>query len=177
VPRVSGSHFFDSIQKNKSLSIGFVMGMRSRASGLKALSTVAMLSTFAFLIGMLVYLSIESFRIDTWLGFRSVVASILPILAMVYLSHFTRIFQSGHPNPQVNVFIIYGIWTLMLLILDRSWDFGTVPVMELLISATFASIFWRSNKQTASSSIFACCYGVLVGLFTFVCFFRVGPVG
>jgi hypothetical protein len=43
------------------------MGMRSRATGLKALSTVAMLSVFAFLIGMLVYLSTESFKIDAWL--------------------------------------------------------------------------------------------------------------
>jgi hypothetical protein len=103
---------------------------------------------------------------------------------MAYLGNLTRVFQSGSPNPKVNVFIIYGIWTLMLLILDKSWDFGPVPVMELLISTTFASIFWRSNRQTARSNrqaarsnIFACCYGVLVGLFTFVCFFRIAPIG
>ena len=147
--------------------------MKSRTSRHQIFDFLALLGALIFLLGTLVYLVIGAFTLGLEYGLRSLAACILPVIVITYVGSFTRLFQIGRPNQNFNVFFIYTLWTLMLLILGTTWNFTAIPLLELLTSTTLTSILWRTRKRASDSKLFACCYGVLAGALAFVCIFGI----
>lgn len=147
--------------------------MRSKALSTQILNSIAVIGTIAFLLGALLYMTLEAFSLGVLFGFRSLVACILPPLVMAYLNSSTDISYGRGKNQNFNLFFLHAVWMLMLLVLGSVWDFTVVPLIELLFSLTLASIWGRARKRNSESRVFACCYGILIGLLCYVCFFGI----
>lgn len=147
--------------------------MATKARQKKVLHTIAFVGAIAFLLGALIYLVIQAFSAGVLYGLRSIVACVLPLIVMVYVGSSTDIDYGRRGNQNFNLFFIYSIWTLMLLVLGSTWQFPALPLIELLISATLASILWTSKRRHSQSRVFASSYGVLTGLLAYVCFFGI----
>lgn len=145
--------------------------MKSKSASSKVLNPIVIAGAFVFLLCTLAYFVISAFALDLLYGLRSLVACFIPVLVAVYIGSFTRVFQSGRPNQNFNVFFIYTLLTLMALIFSSGWQFVALPLPELAFSTLLASVIWRTRKRETQPKVLTCCYGILTGLLTFVCFF------
>jgi hypothetical protein len=138
---------------------------------LKGLSTLALLCSIIFLLGSIIYLVVEAFSQSLWFGIRSLAACILPALVLFYLNTFTRIFNIKTYNRNFNLFVVYGLWTLFILVVGSVWEFEPVPLLEILFSFTLTSILFRIKKHSEGQKLASSCYGVLTGLLVYISIF------
>ena len=121
----------------------------------------------AYLLLALFFLINSAFEASVEYGLRSIAACFLPIIVMVFVSTYTSISKSNRYNPNINLFIIYSIWTMVVLMLGSGWQFGGVPLIEFLLSSILASIFKKTLSPNNIAQIYACCYGVIFSVLGF----------
>lgn len=138
---------------------------------LKRLNSFACICTIIFLLGSILYLVVEAFSQSLWFGIRSLAAGILPALVLYYFNSFTPIFNIKDNNLNVNLFVIYGLWTLFILVLGGVWDFEPLPLFEVLFSLTLTSLLFRIKTHSENQKLASSCYGVLTGLLVYISIF------
>ncbi|HEY9735672.1 MAG TPA: hypothetical protein V6D06_05290 [Trichocoleus sp.] len=106
-----------------------------------------------------------NFATDFILGLRSLAAGILPILAAVYVGFLLNLKIPANESraPAVNNFVIFTLWTLLLIGLDETYDFQGMPLKELLYSLTLATLIWRYKRLNSFETLVSCCYGIVCG--------------
>lgn len=148
----------------------------SRSSLAKFLNPIVFIITAIYFLLALSILVVGAFEANLIYGFRSVAACLIPFIILIFIYAYTPLSESGRRNPNFNLFFIYAVWTLMLMTLSEIWQFQALPLLELLLASTFASIFWRTLKPSSSSQLYACCYGIIVGVLGYVTVFGTSPI-
>ncbi|NJM85733.1 MAG: hypothetical protein HC873_05475 [Leptolyngbyaceae cyanobacterium SL_1_1] len=136
---------------------------------MKIVNFLAIATTVAILGGFIIYLVFISFANGFGNGLRSLAATILPIIVLTYVGKYSQLFRSEHRAPLFNVFFIYAVWSVILMMLVRLLHSESFPIAELLFSSTLATIFWRDSSRSFRG-ILSCSYGVLVGFLVYVIF-------
>ncbi|MGP1373356.1 MAG: hypothetical protein ACTS3T_11050 [Almyronema sp.] len=146
---------------------------RSKKSGsnrfLTAVNFLAIATTVAILGGFIVYFVVASFDNSVGSGVRSLAATFLPVIVLTYIGRYSQLFRSQHRVPLFNIFFIYAVWLIILMLVVRLINHETFPIGELLFSGTLATIFWRDDTKSFRG-ILSCSYGVLVGFLVYVIF-------
>jgi hypothetical protein len=98
-------------------------------------------------------------------GLRSLAAAVLPITISAYFGFIARPKMPVRDSnaPVINNFIIFLLWIVLVIGVDRSLGAILFPVAELLYSVTLASMLWRYRYRDSLKSLIAACYGVLAG--------------
>lgn len=138
---------------------------------LKSLNSLALICSIIFLLSSLIYLVVDAFSQSLWFGIRSLAGCILPAVVLYYLNVFTPIFNIKNNNRNVNLFVVYGLWTLFILVLGSAWDFNPIPLFEVFFSFTLTSLFFRIKKHAEKQKLASSCYGVLTGLLVYISIF------
>ena len=142
---------------------GMPSGIMLVVHGLVAAIAVSILLAYA--LSFIVF----SFDISAVMGLRSLAAAILPVAAILFVSYFTNFFQLPRRVPVFNLYFIFSVWTIFLLIFARRLYGFAIPIGELLFSVTLAATCWRYGRHSFSAFI-SCCYGVLTGALIYVTF-------
>lgn len=131
----------------------------------RALNYITVTLALALLLSNLIGPILVSFVNDSVLGLRSLAAGILPILAAVYVGFLLNLKIPANDSraPAVNNFVIFTLWTLLLIGLDETYDFSGVPLKELLYSVTLATLIWRYKRRNSFETLVSCCYGIVCG--------------
>ncbi len=144
---------------------------------LKGVSIAIALLGVAVLLGYMFYLILNSFAFSFGAGVKSVLASLIPPLAITYISFFTDAFKSPYEVkiPRFNIYVISTLWALILFAAFNSlYDpeaLLSVPWVELLFSLTLV-IMITIYRGVSFQAFLATCYGVITALFFSVVFFR-----
>ena len=146
---------------------------RSKKSGsnrfLNIINFLAIATTVALLGGFTIYFIITSFLNDVGSGIRSLAATSLPIIVLTYIGKYSQLFRSQHRVPLFNIFFVYAVWLIILMLVVRLLSQEAFPIGELLFSSTLATIFWRDDSKSFRG-ILSCSYGVLVGFLVYIIF-------
>jgi hypothetical protein len=112
-----------------------------------------------------------------WIGIRSLAAALFPISVAVYFAFIARLQlpQNFSNAPIINNFVIFALWTMMLLGIDGSNQLNYFPLEELLYSVTIAFLIWRYKRQDSFKDLMACCYGILSGALAAIILFGWNP--
>lgn len=131
-----------------------------------------------FLIYQLFSAVLFTFSDSPGAGIRSLAAALLPLLILVYLGFIARLQLPVRESrsPVINNFIVFLLWTILVLGIDASVDLSNVPVEELLYSCTLAAMLWRFRYRDSLKSLIACSYGVLAGALAAVIIFGIDTI-
>ncbi|NEP61817.1 MAG: hypothetical protein F6K31_33505 [Symploca sp. SIO2G7] len=110
-----------------------------------------------------------SFNISFLAGLRSLIATILPFMILIYLRLFTNFLRRRKRIPLFNLYFVFTVWTIFLLEFAQSLYGQTFPIGELLFSITLAAASWRYSSQSVNTFL-SCCYGIITGALTYVIF-------
>lgn len=149
--------------------------MREKSQFMGIFNLLIVIITVAYFLLALFFLIDSAFEASFRYGLRSLAACFLPLLVMIFASTYTAVLDVGRRNPNINLFIIYGLWTMMVLVLGGSWQLGGIPLIELLLSTMLATILRRTLKRDSAPQLYACCYGVVLGVLGFTSIFGVSP--
>jgi hypothetical protein len=155
------------------------MQTRKRKKGSQLVSIInpiIFLATAVYFLLALFFLVSSAFEASFQYGLRSIGACLLPPIIMIFLNAYTAVFEAAKRNRNVNLFIIYGLFTMMVLVLGSTWQFNAIPLMELLLSALFTSILKRMKKSGNTPQLYACCYGFVIGVLGFTSLFGISPL-
>ncbi|WP_206756515.1 hypothetical protein [Pseudanabaena sp. FACHB-2040] len=131
----------------------------------RALNYITVTLALAFLLTNLIGPILVSFANDFGLGLRSLAAGILPILIAVYVGFLLNLKVPANESrsPAINNFVIFTLWTLLIIGLERTYDFVGLPFRELLFSLTLATLIWRYKRRNSFEALVSCCYGIVCG--------------
>jgi hypothetical protein len=110
-------------------------------------------------------------------GARSLAAALFPLTVLIYLGFIARIQIPTRESraPIINSFIVFLLWTMLVLGVDITNETAYFPIEELLYSLTLAAMLWRYKYRGQFKALVACCYGVLAGAMAAVIVFGVNP--
>lgn len=144
---------------------------RSRPSR-QVFHTIATIIAVGYLVLVLTVAILSSFAEGLGLGVRSLAAAIVPLLIIFYLGFLSGVeFPANRSrSPLINNFVLFSLWTLLVMSLVAAANAVWFPLLELLYSLTLAGMIWRFKQGAAFSHLAACSYGVICGslLFTVV---------
>lgn len=105
------------------------------------------------------------FAQGSWVGVRSLAASIFPLLVAIYVRFLVSVRLSTNASraPVINNFIVFTLWMMVLLGLDRIFVFQPFPLEEFLYSLTLAAMLWRFKGWGSLDTLVACSYGIVCG--------------
>jgi hypothetical protein len=132
-------------------------------------------------VGLLLFQMVSSIfsamTLSPLAAIRSMAAAGLPISVAAYFSFLARVQMPTHRSraPIVNNYVLFGLWTLLLLGIDGSNEYVYFPLEELLYSLTIAFLIWRYKRQDSFKDLLACCYGILSGALASVILFGWNP--
>ena len=111
-------------------------------------------------------------------GSRSFAAALFPLTVFMYLGFIARIQSPTRESraPIINSFIVFLLWTMLVLGVDINNETPYFPIEELLYSLTLAAMLWRYKYRGQFKALIACCYGVLAGTMAAVIVFGINPV-
>lgn len=138
----------------------------SMTQGAKGLiSYFVMFFAIGFLLLQLVARILWTFGDSSEAGFRSIAAAVLPLMISAYMGFIARPLMPVRDSraPIINNFIIFLLWTVVVIGVDRSIGVGDFPLAELLYSVTLAAMLWRYRYLDSLKSLIAACYGILAG--------------
>ncbi|MGF1535496.1 MAG: hypothetical protein ACFB4J_03275 [Elainellaceae cyanobacterium] len=144
---------------------------------LKGLSLVIAILGIATLLAYILYLVFNSFAFSFAAGIKSVLVSLIPPLAITYISFFTDTFESPYEVkiPRFNIYVISTLWSLILFAAFNSLydpeSLFSVPWVEMLFSFTLV-IMITVYRGISFQAFLATCYGVITALFFSIVFFR-----
>ncbi|MGB3614004.1 MAG: hypothetical protein WBA10_09440 [Elainellaceae cyanobacterium] len=142
---------------------------------IKGLNIVVAVLGIGILLGFMVYLMISSFAFSFGTGLKSVLASLIPPLAITYVAFFTDTFKSPYEVrlPRFNIYVVSTLWSLALFTaFGNLYDpeaVVSVPWVELLFSFTLV-IMITIYRGISLQAFLATCYGVVTALFANVVF-------
>lgn len=148
--------------RQRSSPPGVPLGLR------RALNYTTVTLALVFLLTNLLGPIILSFSYGIGVGLRSLAAGVLPILVAVYVGFLInlKVPTNDSRSPIINNFVIFTLWTLMIIGLDQSYEMAGVPVKELLYSLTLATLIWRYKQRNSFETLVSCCYGIVCGWLT-----------
>jgi hypothetical protein len=131
----------------------------------RALNYVTVTLALGFLLTNLIAPILVSFANDFGLGLRSLAAAVLPLLIAVYVGFLSNLKVPANDSlaPAINNFVIFTLWTLLIIGLDQTYDLIGVPFRELLFSLTLAALIWRYKRRNSFETLVSCCYGIVCG--------------
>jgi hypothetical protein len=138
-------------------------GMTQGTKGL--ISFFVMFFAIGFLLLQLLSRILWTFEDSPEAGFRSIAAAVLPLMISAYMGFIARPRMPVRDSlaPIINNFIIFLLWTVVVIGVDRSVGVGVFPLAELLYSITLAAMLWRYRYLDSLKSLIAACYGILAG--------------
>ena len=148
---------------------------KSKSRLVDILNPLIVLIAVAYFLLALFFLISNAFDASFQYGLRSLGACFLPLVVMIFLNAYTAVFESTRRNRNVNLFIVYSLCTMMVLVLGSGWNYGGIPLIELLLSTLLASVLKRTLKPNSAPQLYACCYGVVIGVLGFTSLFGVSP--
>jgi hypothetical protein len=121
-----------------------------------------------FLLANLFIAILLSFNVSFSFGLRSLAAAVLPILVTVYVGFLSnlKVPVNDSFSPAINNFVIFTLWTLLVIGVTQSYEVSNLPVRELLYSLTIAALIWRYKRRNSFEGLASCCYGVVCGWLT-----------
>ncbi|MEO0407705.1 MAG: hypothetical protein AAF289_10170 [Cyanobacteria bacterium P01_A01_bin.135] len=142
---------------------------------LKIVNVAIALSGIGILVGHMLYLIIASFAFSPGAGIQSIMANLIPPLAITYIAFFTDAFKSPYRVgiPRLNIYVISTLWALIVFtIFGNLFDpeaIFSVPWVELLFSFTLV-IMITLYRGMSKQAYLAACYGIITAFFTHVVF-------
>jgi hypothetical protein len=120
---------------------------------------------------------VVAFSESYWVGSRSLAAAIFPISVAVYIHFLARpqVPVNASYAPVINNYVIFLLWTVLIIGIDSSYDFIAFPVQELAYACTLALMIARYKRQESVKDLLACCYGILSGALAAVVIFGWNP--
>lgn len=133
-----------------------------------------------FLLYQLFATVLYAFSDSSLAGLRSLAAALFPLFVLAYLGFIARLQIPARESraPVINSFVIFLLWTMLVLGIDATLQRVTlpIPIQELLYSATLAGMLWRHRYQDSFKSLVGCSYGVLAGALAAVILFGINPI-
>ncbi|TVQ05343.1 MAG: hypothetical protein EA368_19455 [Leptolyngbya sp. DLM2.Bin27] len=107
----------------------------------------------------------EAFDGGAAVGLRSVAAAVLPLMVSIYLGFVAQPQMPVRDSraPIINNFVIFLLWTMLIIGVDQRVGEVEFPLIELLYSLTLAAMLWRYRYLNSLKSLIAASYGVLAG--------------
>lgn len=139
------------------------------------ISLVALLLAIGFLLYQLFSSVLYALSQSYWIGFRSICAALFPLTVAIYLGYLASVQVPRRESraPIINNYIVFLLWTMLLIGIDGSNDFLRFPLEELLYGTTIAVMIWR--YRSSFRSLLACCYGVISGSLAAVILLGINP--
>jgi hypothetical protein len=140
--------------------------VESMTRGTKGLiSYFVMFFAIGFLLLQLFSRIVWTFGDSPEAGFRSIAAAVLPLMISAYFGFIARPRMPVRDSraPIINNFVIFLLWTVVIIGIDRSTGVAVFPLAELLYSVTLAAMLWRYRYLDSLKSLIAACYGILAG--------------
>ncbi len=117
------------------------------------------------MVGYLTANIADAFYEGTWYGLRSLAASILPLLITIYIGWLVglQVPINSSQAPKINNFIIFTLWTTLILGVSEYIAYLEFPLAEFLYSLTLAALILRYKRHSSFKALVACCYGIICG--------------
>lgn len=134
------------------------------------LSFVVAIIASAILTGFLAYLIAQAFDWRFWSGLKSLLATVLPIVIIYFLTSFTQITNRENAIPLFNIYFIFTLWSIVLFVILQYFSSSFIPIPEVALSFTLACFFnlaWKSSFQ----AFLSCAYGIVSGFLIYSLFF------
>ncbi|WP_204137936.1 hypothetical protein [Halomicronema sp. CCY15110] len=167
-----------SLPRNEPVPLRRKSPANSWTKGLRGfISFFALFVAVGFLLFQLVSSILLAFSESGWIGFRSLAAAAFPLSVAIYLGFLARMKVPIRESraPIINSFILFLLWTLLLLGIDRSNQLVQFPLEELLYGSTIAAMIWRYKYRDSFKALLACCYGIISGALAAVILFGINP--
>ncbi|MGF1512221.1 MAG: hypothetical protein ACFB5Z_00780 [Elainellaceae cyanobacterium] len=148
-----------------------------RGALLKGVNIAVAGLSVAALLGYTLYLILNSFAFSFAMGTKSILASLIPPLAITYISFFTDTFNAAYEVrvPRFNIYVISTLWALILFAaFNNLYDpeaLFSVPWVELLFSFTLVLMI-TVYRGISLEAFLATCYGIITALFFSIVFLR-----
>jgi len=147
--------------------------------GLRGLiSYLALFVAVGFLLYQLCSSVLFALSQSGWVGIRSLAAAIFPLSVAIYLGFLARMKVPVNKSyaPIINSFVIFLLWTVLLLGIDQGNELVRFPLEELLYSTTLAVMIWRYKYRNSFKALLACCYGIISGALAAVILLGMNPI-
>ncbi len=150
------------------------VSIRGAKGGIHILALVLAVGLLLFQLSSSV---VYAMTLSSWAGMRSLAAALFPISVAFYFSFLAQLKMPANRSraPVINNFVLFLLWTLLVLGIDGSSQLETFPLEELLYSLTLAFLIWRYKRQESLADLLACCYGILSGALASVIIFGWNP--
>ncbi|PSN17059.1 hypothetical protein C7271_19710 [filamentous cyanobacterium CCP5] len=127
----------------------------------------------AYLVFVLTVAVLSGFSNGVGIGLRSLAAALLPPLVAIYLGFLSGVkFPINRSrSPRINNFVLFTLWTLLIMGLVGIVNPLGFPLLELLYALTLAAMIWRFKQGGAFAALAACAYGILCGGLLFTAIF------
>jgi hypothetical protein len=134
---------------------------------LRILNVGAVALSVIILVGLLFYLTLLAFAGNIETGIRSLAAIAVPLIIVTYITFFTRLFRFPDRVPVFNLYFVFTVWMMILMILIREYLTPEVPIGEFLLSFTL-SILISIARGTSFRAFISCAYGIISGFLLFI---------
>lgn len=150
-------------------------GSQKNRPVVRILNRFVTVASFVTLGIFIIYMILNAFAIDFTTGMRSLLAGLLPPLAITYISYFTKVFKGPYRSdiPRINLYVISTLWLIIiLLIFNVLYDpenLLPIPIVQLLFSSTLVILITLYKAKDYATAL-AASYGIISGLLIFVVF-------
>ncbi len=134
------------------------------------LSFVVAIIASALLTGFLAYLIAQAFDWQFWTGLKSLLAAILPLTIVYYITSFTQIISKENTIPLFSIFFISMLWAIVLFVILKFFASSFIPIPEVALSFTLACLFNLARRHSFQAFI-SCSYGIVCGFLIHFMFF------
>lgn len=124
----------------------------------------------ALLTGFLAYLIAQAFDWQFWAGLKSLLAAILPLTIVYYITSFTQIISRENNIPLFSIFFISMLWAIVLFVILKFFASSFIPIPEVALSFTLACLFNLARRNSFQAFI-SCSYGIVCGFLIHFMFF------
>ncbi|NJL44720.1 MAG: hypothetical protein HC922_01150 [Leptolyngbyaceae cyanobacterium SM2_3_12] len=138
----------------------------TRSSNIRqGLDVLVIVIGIGLIVGLLLLAIGNAFYDGLWPGLRSLAASLFPLIVTLYLGFLIRLRRPEGESqaPRVNNFVLFTLWTMVVMGIARYTIFLQFPLAELLYSLTLSGLILRSHRRKALKDLAACCYGIICG--------------
>lgn len=134
------------------------------------LSFVVAIIASAILTGFLAYLIAQAFDWQFWAGLKSLLAAILPLTVIYYITSFTQIISRENTIPLFSIFFISTLWAIVLFVVLKFFASSFIPIPEITLSFTLGCLF-NLARRNSFQAFLSCSYGIVCGFLIHFLFF------
>ncbi|MGB3694516.1 MAG: hypothetical protein WA865_17925 [Spirulinaceae cyanobacterium] len=136
------------------------------------LSFVVAIIASAILTGFLAFLIAQAFDWQFWAGLKSLLATVLPIVTIYYVTSFTEITNRENSIPLFNIYFIFTLWSIVLFVILQYFSSSFIPIPEVALSFTIAC-FFNFARKSSFQAFLSCAYGIVSGFLIYSLFFGI----